>query len=165
MTNFAQYLNVIRIGAKCWGGAVRFGMMALKIFNDPTFFAASTLRYNLCNCFSAGIRALTGAIIPFWMIRSSHVFASLGCSTSHRTVFAGAATTFADLKLFSTFFASTLQQSFGFVRFQFVRALFGARMSNTANVSIWSSKYFSTRGAHQGGVSTPINCSLEFCHG
>ena len=165
MTNFAQYLNVIGIGAKCWGRAVQFGVMALKICKGATFFAASTFRHNLRNCFSAGVRSVTNTTLPFWVVFFSHATPSCSGHTRDAAIFSSTAVPFANLKLLAAFFARTLQQSFWLSWAQFMRALFGTGVGNTSNVSIRPSKYFSTRGARQSGVSTPLNYSLEFCHG
>ena len=161
----AKNLNVCWVCTKCRGRAVRFGMMTLKIFKGATFFAASTFRHNLRNCFSAGVRSVTNATLPFWVAFFSHATSSCGGHTRDTAIFPSTAAPFANLKLLAAFFASTLQQSFWLSRAQFLRTLFRTSMRQAPNVRIWPRKDFFTSSAYQRGVPTPLNHSLEFCHG
>lgn len=160
MTYNAQNLNICWISSKGWLSAVRFYVMSLQIICAATLFTVTFFCNNLLNYFSNSISSFGRSIVPFGMVRPTHISTASRSHAGNRTIFSSTTMTFTHLKCFFAFFASTFNKCFWFARFNFFCAWPRTSMRSASYVTIWSSKLYTASCTFKRRMTTSNNFSF-----
>ena len=165
MTYPTQHLNIFGVCSQCWFCAVRFYMVALKMFCCTTFFTLPSLFNNVINYLSNRVRSFARSPIPLMMVRTTHFFTPRFSHAGYRAILVSSSSSFAYLKQSFALLTHALYKSFLFAGFYFLRTFFRASVCNTSHVCVRAGKLNPTSTTYKYKVPPALNFSLEFSHG
>lgn len=164
MANFAQYLNIVRIGSFCGMCGMRFNVMTLKLFSRFTFLTFTSFFNNIFNQFLALKCSARRSIIPKWMFFFRHFFAPCFCHAGYRAIFACSSSSKAYLKIFSAFFTRFINKYLRLSGFDFLRTFFRTGVGFATIVCFKNLKFFCASGASKSYFSSALYLSNGVSH-